>query len=126
VNTNRATSLHCLSRFTFECGLFLLGIVGPAALAYPQESVSQNESRVAEAVRVDRPPRLDGTLRDPLWQSAKPIADFRQREPHEGAIPTEKTEVRVLYTQNAVYFGVRCFDSEPSRIIATELRRDVS
>jgi len=126
VNTNRATSLHCLSRFTFECGLFLLGIVGPAALAYPQESVSQNESRVAEAVRVDRPPRLDGTLHDPLWQSAKPIADFRQREPHEGAIPTEKTEVRVLYTQNAVYFGVRCFDSEPSRIIATELRRDVS
>lgn len=123
---HQATRLRCLSGLIFGSGLFLPGIVSPVGLAYAQGSVPQNESRTAEAVRVDRPPRMDGTLGDPLWQSAKPIADFRQREPHEGAIPTEKTEVRVLYTQNAVYFGVRCFDSEPSRIIATELRRDVS
>src|SRR5882762_3133700 len=29
-------------------------------------------------------------------------------------------------TRHAVYFGIHCFDSEPSQIIATELRRDVS
>src|SRR6266481_257099 len=80
----------------------------------------------AEATRVDHTPRLDGTLDDPAWQSAKPITEFRQREPHEGGPPTEKTEVRILYTQHAVYFGIHCFDSEASRIIATELRRDVS
>src|SRR6516162_6735685 len=97
VIVHQAIRLRCLSRLIFGCGLFLLGIVEPVRLAYAQESVPQNESRIAEAVRVDRPPRLDGTLHDPLWQSAKPIADFRQREPHEGAIPTEKTEVRVLY-----------------------------
>jgi len=45
---------------------------------------------MAEAVRVDRAPRVDGTLHDPLWQSANPITDFRQREPHEGEPPTEK------------------------------------
>lgn len=95
-------------------------------LAYPQEAASENGIRVAEAVRVNQPPRLDGTLNDPLWQSAQPVNGFRQREPHEGASPTEKTEVRILYTQHAVYFGVHCFDSEPPRIIATELRRDVS
>ncbi len=80
----------------------------------------------AEANRVDQAPKLDGTLNDPLWQSAKPITDFRQREPHEGEAPTERTEVRILYTRHAVYFGIHCYDSEPSRIIATELRRDVS
>jgi hypothetical protein len=80
----------------------------------------------AEATRVDNAPKLDGTLDDPLWQSAKLITDFHQREPHEGEPATEKTEVRVLYTRRAVYFGIHCFDSEPSRIIATELRRDVS
>jgi len=80
----------------------------------------------AEATRVDNAPKLDGTLDDPLWQSAKLITDFHQREPHEGEPATEKTEVRILYTRHAVYFGVHCFDSEPSRIIATELRRDVS
>jgi uncharacterized protein DUF5916 len=80
----------------------------------------------AEATRVDHAPKLDGTLDDPLWQSANSIAEFRQREPHEGEPPTEKTEVRILYTRHAVYFGIHCYDSEPSRIIATELRRDVS
>jgi hypothetical protein len=64
-------------------------------------------------------------LNDPLWQSAKPITEFRQREPHEGGPPSEKTEVRILYTRHAVYFGIYCYDSQPSRIIATELRRDV-
>ncbi len=80
----------------------------------------------AEARHTDHAPTLDGTLNDPLWQSAKLITEFRQREPHEGEPPTEKTEVRILYTRHAVYFGIHCYDSEPSRIIATELRRDVS
>jgi len=31
---------------------------------------------------------MDGTLNDLLWQVAKPINDFRQREPHEGELPT--------------------------------------
>ncbi len=75
---------------------------------------------------MERAPKLDGTLDDPLWQSATPMTDFRQREPHEGQPATEKTEVRILYTRHAVYFGIHCYDSEPSRIIATELRRDVS
>jgi hypothetical protein len=82
--------------------------------------------QVAIAVRVEHAPKMDGTLGDPLWQLAKPITDFRQKEPHEGEPATEKTEVRILYTRNAVYFGIQCYDSEPSKIIATELRRDVS
>jgi Domain of unknown function (DUF5916)/Carbohydrate family 9 binding domain-like len=89
-------------------------------------SVPDEGTRVAEAMRVGHTPKLDGTLDDPLWQLAKPITDFRQREPHEGEPATEKTEVRILYTRNAVYFGIHCYDSEPSRIVATELRRDVS
>ena len=81
---------------------------------------------VAEAVRVDHSPRLDGTLNDPLWQRAKPTTGFLQREPDEGQKSTEITEVRILYTANAMYFGVFCYDSDRSRIVAKELRRDVS
>jgi Domain of unknown function (DUF5916)/Carbohydrate family 9 binding domain-like len=96
------------------------------AHALPSQARLQEGARMAEAVRVDRAPRLDGTLDDALWQSAKPIIDFRQREPQEGEPATEKTEVRILYTRHAVYFGIHCYDSAPSRIVATELRRDVS
>src|SRR5712692_6277371 len=114
------------------CGLFFLATLAlPGAAGAQRQSgasrgVPQNGSNAAEAVRVDRAPKLDGGLADPLWQSAKPVTEFRQREPNEGESPTEKTEVRILYTRHAVYFGIHCYDSEPSRIVATELRRDVS
>src|SRR5439155_5272457 len=76
--------------------------------------------KAAQAARVERAPRLDGTLNDPLWQAAEPVGDFLQREPHEGQTPTETTEVRVLYTRHEVYFGVLCRDSAPKAIVATE------
>jgi len=83
-------------------------------------------SRVARAIRVERPPRMDGTLNDPIWQQAPPITDFRQREPLEGQPATEPTEVRVLYTRNEVYFGIACRDSMPHGVTSKQLRRDVS
>jgi hypothetical protein len=82
-------------------------------------------SRIGRAVKVDHAPRLDGTLGDPLWQFAEPLSDFRQREPSEGQMPTENTEIRILYTRHEVYFGVFCHDSDPKGIVATELRRDL-
>ena len=117
----------------YHCVLWALALVclntdvlWGKAVPDPSAPSPQEVARMTDAVRVDRAPRLDGTLDDALWQLAKPIANFRQREPREGEAPTEKTEVRILYTRHAVYFGIKCFDSEPSQIIATELRRDVS
>ncbi|HKW90204.1 MAG TPA: DUF5916 domain-containing protein [Candidatus Acidoferrales bacterium] len=91
-----------------------------------RHSQQQDQSREALAVRAAQEPRLDGTLDDPLWQQAKIINDFHQQEPNEGEPATERTEVRILYTRKAVFFGIHCYDSQPSRIVATELRRDAS
>jgi hypothetical protein len=87
---------------------------------------AQEPSRTAKATRVEHPPKLDGSLEDSEWEKASPLTDFLQREPFEGQTPTEKTEVRVLYDKHDVYFGITCFDSSPSKIVASELRRDVS
>jgi hypothetical protein len=93
----------------------------------PQRQVGAQEPlRTAEASRVDQPPRLDGTLDDPLWQQASPVFNFLQREPYDGQAPTETTEVRILYDKHEVYFGIICFDSNRKAIVATALRRDVS
>lgn len=86
----------------------------------------QESSRTAKAIRVEHPPKLDSTLDDPAWKMASPITNFLQREPFEGQTPTEKTEIRILYDKHSVYFGVLCFDSDSSKIVASELRRDVS
>jgi uncharacterized protein DUF5916/cellulose/xylan binding protein with CBM9 domain len=78
----------------------------------------------AKAVRVSTPPVIDGRLDDAVWGLAAPIGRFTQQEPHEGQPPTEQTEVRVLYDDGHLYVGIRCFDSTPDEIIATQMGRD--
>jgi hypothetical protein len=108
------------------CRAILLAIFAIPAFAAANPVPQQKDTAVAQATRVDHAPRLDGTLDDPLWQSAAPITEFLQREPYEGQPPTEKTVVRILYTRNEVYFGIVCDESEPAKTTAKELRRDVS
>lgn len=67
---------------------------------------------------------LNGILSEGDWSSAHKISNFKQRELTEGAEPTEKTEVSVLYTQNALYIGIQCFDSNPDKLFARFLQRD--
>jgi hypothetical protein len=67
---------------------------------------------------------LDGVLSESAWAGALPVSDFTQREPREGAPATERTEVRVLYDDNALYVGARLFDSSPDSIRAQLARRD--
>ncbi|MDR0310994.1 MAG: DUF5916 domain-containing protein, partial [Acidobacteriota bacterium] len=80
----------------------------------------------AKAFHIDEPIRLDGRLDEPAWKSAVPIGNLIQVLPREGEAPRERTEVRVLVDGNALYFGITCFDSDPSSIIATQLTRDAN
>jgi hypothetical protein len=103
-----------------------LAICALSADTLAQTAISDQGIPIAQAVRVERPPRLDGTLDDPIWQQAVPIIDFRQKEPYEGQPATERTEVGILYTRNEIYFGIVCQDSVARGVIATQLRRDVT
>ncbi|MCZ6767697.1 MAG: DUF5916 domain-containing protein, partial [Acidobacteria bacterium] len=76
------------------------------------------------AVRVENPPVVDGRVNEQEWEAAPMASDFLQQRPVLGAPATEKTEVRFLYTQDALYIGVICFDSEPDQIVDTQSRRD--
>ena len=113
-------------------GLMVCLAVWPAAYAQNNQQQSagapsiEQIGRSARSVHVERPPRMDGTLNDPIWQQASPVSDFRQREPFEGQRATENTEVRILYTHNDVYFGIACHDSTSGGVVASQLRRDVS
>lgn len=78
----------------------------------------------AVAVRTPVGPKIDGFLGEPEWKLAQPIADFTQRDPDEGVPASEKTEIRILYDNEALYFGCMMYDSEPSKIVARLARRD--
>jgi len=79
-----------------------------------------------KAVRVAQAPKVDGDLSDEVWKSAEPFTGFRMVEPRPNQDPTERTELRVLYDESNLYFGVRCYDSEPSRIAANSMAHDGS
>jgi hypothetical protein len=80
-----------------------------------------------EAFRVEEGPVLDGqVLEDPVWQSAVPTRQLWQNRPDEGMPASEETEVRVVFTNDTLYFGVVCFDGDSSSIIISDSRRDAS
>jgi hypothetical protein len=79
---------------------------------------------IANAVRTDVAPDVDGQLNEPLWNSAPVIVGFVQHEPLEGQPPTEHTEIRIVYDATAVYVGARMLDSDPRAIRFGENRRD--
>ena len=84
-------------------------------------------SRAGRALPVDQAPVIDGDiLGDPAWAAVEPLTGFRQSAPDEGQPASERTEVRVVFTEDTIYFGVVLFDDDPSGIIMTDSRRDSS
>ena len=69
------------------------------------------------------PPVIDGAL-DPVWLDVPPSGDFWISEYRRA--PAERTEVRVLADQEAIYFAITAYDSQPSGIHADQTQRDRS
>lgn len=67
--------------------------------------------------------RFDGIPDEPDWQRMPSFA-FHVLEPVFGAAPVEKTEMRLLYDENYLYVGSKCFYKDPSKIIIRNFLRD--
>ena len=111
----------------------LLLLATPAAAQQPDSviagPVAAGAARVTptlQAVRRSGEVRIDGRLDEGAWSAATPAGDFTQAWPQVGRPATERTEVRVLYDEAALYVGVRMFDSAPDSIAAQLARRDAS
>jgi len=99
--------------------LYTLGMVAPGG----QDSTPKQPASV-RAARAPAEIALDGVLSEAGWAAAVPVSAFTQREPDEGAPATERTEVRVLYDDDALYVGARLFDRHPDSVRAQLARRD--
>ncbi len=97
----------------------------PSAMAQGRRNRPDRPDRkVAQAVRIEGSPQLDGDLNEEFWQRAPAISGFLQRDPQEGELATEKTEVKIIYNDTTIFFGVLCEDSQAEEIIANERARD--
>ena len=95
-----------------------------AWLAAAVPVAAQTEEKTITARRANQPVQLDGELEEADWALAVPVSGFVQANPDEGTPASERTEVRVLFDDDNLYFGVYCYDSEPDGIIVNELKRD--
>ena len=80
--------------------------------------------RKLQAIKITEKITIDGRHDEPEWALAPAAGHFIQNEPAEGAAATEQTEIRVLYDQDNLYFAVDVKDTESTRIIINELRKD--
>jgi hypothetical protein len=66
---------------------------------------------------------INGSLDESVWAQAVVIEDLHQVLPEEYATPTQPTQVRVFYTENALYVGATMTESDPDQITDRVLRQ---
>jgi hypothetical protein len=92
----------------------------------PEESAPLERPRV-RAQWVSEAPVLDGeVLSEALWSRATAATGFWQTNPDEGEPASQRTEVYILHTDDTLYFGIVCYDDDPTTIIVADSRRDSS
>jgi hypothetical protein len=99
--------------------------IAPAPPAHGVERTAA-ERRTMSALRIADSDiiAIDGRLDEGAWARAVPASGFVQQDPDNGMPATEPTEVRILYSNESLYMGVTCFDSDPGGWIGYQRRRD--
>lgn len=103
-----------------------LAMLSAIPLSAQQTTRSQSDPRpVAHAALRTGQITIDGRLDDAAWNAATPITELIQQSPDEGKPASQKTEIRILYDDGAVYVGARMFDSLGAKgVHAVLTRRD--
>lgn len=104
-------------------------------LAVPQSAQEPSENRAAGPVPHYRvlhlpaavsPPKIDGVIDDPAWELADVMEGFVQVEPRPGAPASQRTELKLLRTDDALYVAYLAFDDTPEGIRASQRARDAN
>jgi hypothetical protein len=72
-------------------------------------------------------PQLDGdVLGDPAWHGIPATTGFTQVRPFAGRPVSQRTEIFIGFSDEALYLGIVCYDDDPAGIIVADSRRDSS
>ncbi|MBA9078106.1 DUF5916 domain-containing protein [Rufibacter quisquiliarum] len=100
--------------------LFLLSCFLQAAA----QAQAPKETKHLQAVRTATPPKIDGLPTEEVWQQAAPATGFTQNEPVNGAPSRQRTQVRILYDDEAIYVGAMLYDTAPDSVLTQLSQRD--
>ena len=103
----------------------LAALVATSAYAQtPATPPADPGQKTVQMVRTDTPPVIDGNLDDAVWANAAVVDDLHQTDPVEYAEPYERTEIYLLYDDNALYIGAKLYDTDPDEITAQNMRQN--
>lgn len=88
-------------------------------IAYP----SFSQSKILPAVKTNQHIKIDGRFQDAAWKEAPVAGEFVQNFPTFGIPASQKTEVRILYDNSAIYIGAYLYD-DPTLIRKQITQRD--
>lgn len=78
---------------------------------------AQDSLKHAQAIRTASAFKIDGVMDEDGWKQAAPFSDFVMNRPTEGGVPTKKTEVSIMYDDNALYVGAMMYDDNADSIL---------
>ena len=111
-------------RWTKSIPVLIGALIFAAALYGEINYESARLERRLKAVKTAERVTVDGRLDEPAWTQAAAAANFIQTDPETDQPASQKTEVRVLYDKDNLYFGIYARDSEPKRVIVNTLKKD--
>jgi len=80
-----------------------------------------------QAIQLKTDPVVDGeVINDELWNTLPAFDDLKQIRPYAGEPASEKTDIRIGYTETMLYVSVVCYDSQPDKLVVSDARRDAS
>ncbi len=103
--------------FRYLLLLFALIVFKPLAFA-------QCIKRTLKTGVADEKITIDGKLTEPAWQKTEKATGFIQYKPIPGQASSQRTEVSILYDNDAVYIGAMLYDSSPDSILKQLSARD--
>ncbi|MDQ3521829.1 MAG: carbohydrate binding family 9 domain-containing protein [Gemmatimonadota bacterium] len=114
------------SLVVLSCSLPLLVVTAMSAQSpHPQSGTSAARRLAVQTARVASVALvIDGKLNEDAWATAEVATGFIQNRPTPGAPASERTEARILYNDEALYVGLRMYDSRPDSIVGQLGRRD--
>ena len=80
--------------------------------------------KTTTALRTTQAPVVDGVLEPEVWQTVMPATNFIQFDPINGKPSKQKTEVYMLYDNDAIYIGAQLYDTAPDSILTQLGDRD--
>lgn len=91
---------------------------------FADNDTDRKDIKALNSFRTSVAPKLDGLLTDECWRNAPLATNFITNSPAFGNEPSLKTEVRVLYDNDAIYVGAYMYDPEPNKIAKQLCSRD--